>query len=107
MNTSRVAHGGTTIPASTLNRIVDQILAHGSITRPFLGIAVYPVKDGMLVLSVKEGSPAAKAGVLVGDIVIAESERALRDMIDRLEPGKESTLRITRGGQAKELGLKL
>lgn len=103
MNTSRVAHGGTTIPASTLTRIVEQILAHGTITRPFLGIAVYPVKGGMLVLSVKEGSAAANAGVLVGDIVIAESQEALRDIIDR----NESTLRITRGGEAKELALKL
>ncbi len=103
MNTSRLMPGGTTIPSSTLARIVDEIVAHGTIRRPFLGVAVYPVEEGLLVISVKRASPADKAGILVGDIIT--EPRSLQEMLDGLSIGSETTLRIKRGGETKELRL--
>jgi len=113
MNTSRLTRGGTTIPVSTLGRIIEEILAHGSIRRAFLGVAAYPVESGLLVISVKAESAAAKAGVLVGDVIVAvddrgiESPRELREILDGLKIGSETKLRITRGGQSMDLRVTL
>jgi S1-C subfamily serine protease len=103
MNTSRLMRGGTTIPSTTLTRIVEEIVAHGTIRRPFLGIAVYPVEEGLLVISVKRGSAAHDAGILVGDIITAP--RSLRETLEGLPIGSETTLQIKRGGEAKEVRL--
>src|SRR5438552_7476324 len=51
MNTSRVTPGGTTIPHATLKRVIDEIQKHGTVRRPLIGIGVYPVEDGLLVMS--------------------------------------------------------
>lgn len=109
MNTSRLQRGGGTIPAATLRRIVGAILEHGSARRPLLGVGVYPVEGGLLVMSVKPGSAAAAAGVLVGDILTSVGERTLRRPVDLYEAlrdeaiGAEIAVNIVRGGETKEL----
>jgi len=110
MNTSRLVHRtGATIPHATLARIVDSILAHGTISRPFLGIAVYPVEAGLLVISVKSGSAAETAGLLVGDIIREVNGKAIqspRDLHQRLrdaEVGTKWSVRVSRGGVEKTL----
>ena len=109
MNTSRLIRGGGTIPAATLRRVVASILEHGSARRPQLGVGVYPVEDGLLVMSIKPGSAAAAAGLLVGDILTSVDGRALRRPIDLSEAlrdaavGSELALSITRGGESREL----
>jgi S1-C subfamily serine protease len=73
------------IPTSTINRTVDQLLARGHVFRGYLGAGLQPVrlerasKDaqssgsgrGVLVVSIDPEGPAARAGLLVGDIVVA------------------------------------
>jgi S1-C subfamily serine protease len=71
------------IPHVTLERVVGEILAHGSVRRGYLGVGAYPVAlpaaiaqavgrtTGALVANVEDGGPAAAAGVLVGDIILA------------------------------------
>ena len=55
--------------------MVDQILARGRVTRGYLGVGLQPVElpdhhKGLIVLSLEREGPAAKAGVLVGDIFV-------------------------------------
>ena len=70
------------IPTSTIDRVVDQLLAKGHVFRGYLGAGLQPVrlgpsKDaqpsgtgrGILVASIDPDEPAARAGLLVGDIV--------------------------------------
>jgi S1-C subfamily serine protease len=71
---SRIA--GVAIPTSTVDRVVDEILARGRVSRGYLGVGLQPVeldgkKPGLIVLSLEPEGPAAKAGVLIGDILIS------------------------------------
>ena len=103
MNTSRVTRGGTTIPHKTLARVVGDILQHGSVRRPLLGIGVYPVEEGLLVMSVKDESSAAKAGIVVGDIIQSiegeevRSPKKLHALLMNFEIGKTIELGLKRG----------
>ena len=107
MNTSRLVRGGTTIPHATLARVTGELLEHGSIRRPVLGVAVYPVERGLVVLSVQRESAADSAGVLVGDVLeaIGTTEigdpHALREALQSLTIGDASTVRLTRGGERR------
>ncbi|WIA33796.1 hypothetical protein OEZ86_006909 [Tetradesmus obliquus] len=74
---------GFAIPIDTVSSLVDQILAHGRVRRPSLGITIAPEQvlaqlgtEGVLVLEVPAGTPAAAAGLratyrdVFGDIVL-------------------------------------
>jgi S1-C subfamily serine protease len=70
---SRIA--GLAIPGSTVDRVVDEILAKGRVARGYLGVGLQPVEltdhhKGLIVLSLEPGGPAAGAGVLIGDILV-------------------------------------
>ena len=71
------------IPASTIERAVNALLEKGSIERGWLGVALRPValpetlrpddsqRVGLMVMDVGADSPAAKAGILAGDILLS------------------------------------
>jgi len=71
------------IPASTIERVVPLLLQSGAIERGWLGVSLHPValpealrpeqsqRVGLMVMDVAANSPAAKAGVLAGDILLA------------------------------------
>ncbi len=85
MNTAGPRHSALTIPASTVNRTVDQLLKGGRIARGYLGLGMQPVQlpetlrrslelsqnSGVIVVSVESEAPSDRAGVLIGDILIA------------------------------------
>jgi S1-C subfamily serine protease len=101
MNTSGLVRGGTTIPHATLTRVVGELLEHGSIRRRHLGVGVYPVEQGLVVLSVQRGGPADAAGLLVGD-VLQTNACELRESLD---VSQAFTLKLTRGGEAREVAV--
>ena len=106
------------IPTSTINRTVDQLLTKGHVFRGYLGASLQPVrlghgsKDaqsstsgrGVLVVSIDPDGPAARAGMFVGDIVVAWNAAQVdrvRDVIRLLGPdstGKTVDLGLIRGG---------
>jgi S1-C subfamily serine protease len=106
------------IPTSTINRTVDQLLAKGHVFRGYFGAGLQPVrlartsKDtqpsgsgrGVLVVSIDPDGPAARAGLLVGDIVVAwnaEQVDQVRDIMRLLgseSAGKTVDLGLIRGG---------
>ena len=71
------------IPASTIARVLPLLLQSGTIERGWLGVSLHPValpealrsdqsqRVGLMVMDVVAGGPAAKAGVLAGDILLA------------------------------------
>ena len=90
--------GGAAIalPLSALRRSVTALLADGAVHSGYIGIGVQAAQlpqavaealgqeTGLLIVSVEAGSPAAAAGMLVGDILLALDDRALED-VDELQ----------------------
>ena len=109
---------GVVVPAATVSRVVDALLAHGRVARAWLGIgaqavplpadASSPGQGGLLVTSLAAGGPAEKAGMRIGDIIVRAAEGAaanLRELRTALAAhvGQSVTLAVLRGGQPLEL----
>jgi serine protease Do len=100
IDNSALARGTpTALPASTVDRVVDELLERGHIRRPFIGVAVQQValnaatvarhklsRDGALVVvSIADGSPAESAGLLIGDVLLSAGGQPLRRPTDLLD----------------------
>ena len=124
INTSGLSRGGAlAIPASTVNRVADQLVATGRIARGYLGIGMQPVtvpdalksklglptSGGLVVVSVQSGGPAEKAGALIGDILVALDGKPMADtddvqaMLDPERVGKSIAATVIRGGEVATL----
>jgi S1-C subfamily serine protease len=107
------------IPASTIDRAVDQLLAKGHVARGYLGAGLQPVRlhgerrRGVLAISIDSDGPAAKAGLLVGDIIVqwnGEDVGRVREIMRQLGTdsiGKVVELTLLRGGGETKLSLAL
>src|SRR6266540_7202334 len=111
------------IPSAIAWKTAETVLAHGRLKRGYLGIAGQPVQlpekqrggdgreQGLLVVGVTDGSPAAAGGALVGDVLIdfdghrVESPEDLLDLLVGDRVGRQVTLRVLRGGVASDLTL--
>lgn len=111
---SRIA--GLAVPVSTVNRVVDELLRTGHVSRGYLGLGLHPValpdgSTGLIVLSAEPDGPAARAGVLIGDILVALGGKPVSDtddiqaVLSGESVGKPVAARIVRGGQAIELNI--
>jgi len=111
---SRIA--GLAIPASTVNRVVDELLRSGHVARGYLGLGLHPVAlpdgaNGLIVLSAEQDGPAARAGVIIGDILVSLAGKAVADTddiqstLDTASIGKQIPARIVRGGKVIELSI--
>lgn len=106
------------IPTSTIDRVVDQLLARGQVFRGYLGAGLQPVRRGrpshdaqpsssgrgVLVVSIDPDGPAARAGMFVGDIVTtwnAKPVDRVREVMQFLaaeSSGSTVDLGLIRGG---------
>jgi len=109
---------GVSLP--TLRRVVDALRAHGRIRRAFLGVGAQPVRlpatlagranqeDGLLVIGVEPESPAERAGLLLGDTIVAldgRPTRGVRELLAQLgaaQIGTSVPVRILRGGEVQD-----
>jgi S1-C subfamily serine protease len=114
---------GVVIPASIALKTAAAVLEHGRLKRGYLGIAGQPVtlpesqrqddehETALLVVAVTAGSPAASAGVLVGDVMLAfdgkpvESPEDLLDLLVGDRVGRTVPLRILRGRDSVDLNV--
>ncbi|HLX09886.1 MAG TPA: S1C family serine protease [Thermoanaerobaculia bacterium] len=112
---------GLVVPGGTLRRVVESLLAHGRVRRGFLGIGAQPVRlpaaleeqlgqpIGLILVGVQPDSPAAKGGLLLGDVLLAIDGQPLAELtqlqalLAEERIGKEATLRILRGGEPRDL----
>ncbi len=122
--TAGLGHGAPLVlPAATLRRVAGALLAHGTVRRGFLGVATIPARlperlagelgqaGALLVTAVEPGSPADRAGVLLGDALAALDGRALShpgDLLPLLEEeriGAAVSVRLVRAGEVRDLAL--
>ena len=110
---------GFAIPVNLAKDVLAQLRERGTVTRGYLGVAVAPVtpdtaretklpaRQGALVTEVVPGSPATKAGVQPGDVIVAFQDAEIHDpheltrRVAGTPPGTEVKLQIARGGTRK------
>jgi S1-C subfamily serine protease len=115
----------TTIPVSTVNRVLEHLLARGYVARGWLGAAMQPVRfsdaargrigidqaAGLVILSVEPDAPAALAGLMLGDVIVTIDGQALEHPDQVLEilagdvVGKTLALKYVRGGKLEHADL--
>jgi S1-C subfamily serine protease len=122
LNTSALVRGTSlTLPTTTVRRVVEDLLTHGQVQRGYLGIGIQPArlpaalagelgqKTGLLLVSVEADGPAERAGLFMGDTVVAlDGERVrhhddLMALLSSDRVGATVPVRIIRGGQLCEL----
>jgi 2-alkenal reductase len=113
-----VAEGlGFAIPSNTVRLVVEQLIAKGRVSRPFLGIShqeVTPrlaayynlaVNQGVLVLQVAPATPAAQAGLEAGDVIVTiggdpiDPDNPFLNVLMRHQVGETVTLDVNRFGR--------
>ena len=112
---------GFAIPASTAKQVLEQIMQNGQVTRGWIGVGVQdmtrelsesfklPEIRGALITEVFRGTPADKAGIKLGDILIAVEGKPVTDsssmlnLVAALNPGKQATLKVVRSQQETEV----
>jgi len=136
MNTAVATQGqniGFAIPVMDMRRVVESYRQYGRIVRPYLGVRYsaltpeiaeeldLPFEQGMLIGSgnttaepaIVKGSPAEKAGLRSGDIILEADgqklveEYDLGDTIQRKQPGDELTLLIARDSKEQTITVRL
>jgi S1-C subfamily serine protease len=123
MNTAGRRGTALTIPAETIDRVVEQLITTGHIARGYLGVGMQPVRlpqnlctalnlttsVGVLVVNVEPDSPADRAGLLLGDVLVALAGvnigdpgdvRGILNQPDRI--GKTIPIQAIRGGELVE-----
>jgi S1-C subfamily serine protease len=118
INTSGPRNMVLAIPASTVNRVIHGLLEKGRIARGYLGLGMQPVllpdtlknklslpsNGGVIVVNVEPNGPADRAGVLIGDVLLALDATPVSDTGDvqaMLGPecvGKTVSVQAIRGG---------
>ncbi|MCY3930617.1 MAG: trypsin-like peptidase domain-containing protein [Acidobacteria bacterium] len=135
VNTQIVSSGGAwagigfAIPVDTVNWVVPELIAHGRVNRPQLGVTlvegarVRPQVDGVLVLEVVRNSGADRAGlrptrrtrqgIILGDVITAiegqpvQSVSDIRALLERQQPGDSVTVSLLRGDEETEAEVRL
>ena len=124
VNCSALARGTPlTIPNATVDRVVDALLTRGHVARAYLGVAMQPARltnalaerlgladqRGVLVVMVESDSPADRAGLLVGDLLVAAAGNPVAEPQDVAEllggeqVGAALELSVVRGGERRPL----
>lgn len=112
------------IPPATVDRVAGQLIAHGRIPSGYLGVGLQPIAlpehlmeklkrpgTALIVISVGTDTPASRAGLTIGDILLELGGRAthtpenVHELLDAQSIGAKLKARILRGGEAMEVEL--
>lgn len=116
---------GFAIPSSLAKQVMEQIVETGAVTRGWVGIGVQdmtpelaeslklPKVNGALITEVVNGSPADKAGLKPGDVLVGVENKAVTDyastltLISALKPGATAPLKVIRANGELELKVRV
>ncbi len=124
VNTSGASrHSQLTIPATAVNRVLDELVRRGRIPRAYLGVGTQQVRlpeglrrqcnldqeTAVIVVDVQPGSPASGAGLLIGDLIVSLGGTSIMEPADLksvLRPdrvGESMIASVIRGGEPRDL----
>jgi len=116
---------GFSVPINLARRVAEQLIRFGEVRRPYLGVSLDAVTAvdvqaynltssvGAEVVRIEEGSPAAQAGLQLGDVIVgiggqaAPTVNGLQAQLARLDPGSRVELRVVRYGREITLPIEL
>jgi serine protease Do len=116
---------GFAIPADTVKSVVAQLKDKGRVTRGWIGVQVQKVTpdmadslglkqaDGALVAALQSNAPAARAGIVSGDVITSVNGQAIKDSrelarrVAALAPGETVRLGVVHGGSQKTVPVTL
>ncbi|UCH62217.1 MAG: Do family serine endopeptidase [Fidelibacterota bacterium] len=116
---------GFAIPINLVMRVVDDLIEYGKVTRAYLGVLIQDVDaslakaldmkspEGAIVNEVHSDTPAEKAGIKEGDVIIRVDDIAIRDnshlrnVISSSRPGDRRKVVVIRDGKEKTITVKL
>jgi S1-C subfamily serine protease len=116
---------GFAVPIDLARRVAQDLIDYGFVRRPMLGVMAkdltaadvevfrLPVAPGAKVVQVVEGSPAAQAGIELGDVIIAvdgreiDSASDLQATLAEFEPGRTVRLEVIRDGKELTIPVEL
>lgn len=120
---------GFAVPVDTVRRAVPQLIQHGKLVRPQMGISIAHDRiakrigiTGVLIMGIAPGSPAEKAGLIattqdargrvkVGDVIVkvagqpVKSTDDLLNAMEKVDPGQTVEVTIMRGAEEKTLSV--
>jgi serine protease Do len=108
---------------NTAKTVLDSLIKDGRVVRGWLGMGIqnltgefqeyYGVTEGVVVASVDENSPAAKAGIVVEDVIIKVGDtaitevRQLQRLIASTNPGSDLAVTVSRNGHQQTIQVKV
>jgi serine protease Do len=116
---------GFAVPANLAHTVMNQLMKNGKVVRGYLGTMIQPVTPeiakafklsdthGALIGEVTPGSPAAKAGLVQGDVITEldgqriDDSRDLRLKVSQLAPGSSIKLKVIRDGALRDMTITL
>jgi Do/DeqQ family serine protease len=116
---------GFAIPSNMAKVVMESLIKNGKVVRGWLGVSIQPLTsdlvkqfnlsddNGVLVGDVVEDSPAEKAGIQRGDVIVefngvaVKDVRQLRNMVADSAPGKEIPVKLIREGKTKIIEIKI
>ena len=132
INTAILSHGsegnqgiGFAIPVSVARKVMDQIVRNGHVTRAYLGVRAQDVTPalarefhesevrGALVADVSPNSPASRAGIEKGDIILEVSGKPVNDgaqlamNVSLTSPGTTVNVKVLRDGATRDFTIRL
>ncbi len=120
MNVALISNRGIAVPVSAISKIVERLSTGKPMSRAYLGVVSNPVElptdvqglsdqaTGLIILSVESDSPAKKAGLALGDVLLnfdGKTISGFHDLTAALTEGaigKEAKLKVLRGGKIEE-----
>ena len=114
---------GFAIPVGLARKVMEQIIETGSVTRGWFGVEVANITPelaeslglagtrGAIVGGIERGSPAERAGIRLGDVIVAVGDRTVADLtatlnaIADIPPGKTVQVKVSRKNQEVTLAV--
>ncbi|MGF1461433.1 MAG: HhoA/HhoB/HtrA family serine endopeptidase [Leptolyngbyaceae cyanobacterium] len=133
MNTAIIQNAqgiGFAIPINDVGRIADQLVATGRVEHPYIGIRMVKLteqtkaaiaaqtdlnvrdEEGILIVDVVRNSPAAKAGLQQGDVLVSVDGQpvteaaAVQDLVEANGVGADLSLQVSRNGTVETISLR-